>query len=613
MCGIVGYFSVDNYKDEIQTKLDLINSRGPDSRGEVFFNKEDLSVGFGHVRLSILDLSAKGAQPFYSKCGKYCMVYNGEVYNFKQLREKLPNIVFESNSDSEVIIELFAAFGVEAFNMLEGMFALAIYNIETGKCIIARDQLGIKPVYYNVDGGKIAFASELKALFAFKDVVKKPDTKCLTEFFLNGYLYEPDTGFENVYKVKPGQYIELEKNGSELQVSKTQYWTPTHKPNTKKSLDQIVGDAVNSHTVSDVPVGLFYSGGIDSTVILTELNDAISPFIVARNEDSYKESGFVDDSYYADEIAKELKIKLNKIQLDSELKDGDLFTQIEQMCEGLEEPIADFTYISSEILSKKVKEEGYTVMLSGMGADEIFGGYPRYNMVKYEKLYRFFAPIFSATLGKQKKFAKKINRFKSFLSEKEFEMKYTSLIGSFSKDEVKELLGKEENVGNYLKKLKSITSEVANYSPMKKAMYLDWLGFLSHNFIVADKSSMKHSIEIRVPLATKEMYEVVFKGGVKLMTFLRTKLTLRNMLYKVISKKLVDRKKTGFNPPMDDLVRNLGKSKCLSFMEENNLFQFCNRAFIENLLNEHFAEEKNNTFRIFQLLYISLWLKKSYS
>jgi asparagine synthase (glutamine-hydrolysing) len=293
-----------------------------------------------------------------------------------------------------------------------------------------------------------------------------------------------------------------------------QYWTPLNQPSIKgsPSIKNMINKAVIDHTVSDVPVGLFYSGGIDSTLILTELNNKIDPFIVARSKDSYKNSGFVDDSYYADEIAKKLKIKLNKIHLDKELnKESNFLEQIEDIAKGVEEPIADFTFTSTEVLSRKVKEKGYTVMLSGLGADEIFGGYPRYKLVKYSKVFKFIAPIINNTIGKKKSFEKKLDRFNRFFNEKQFELKYTSLIGSFSANEVKKMIPSNVNrVQSYVSKLQQILNETTGLSDMKKAMYLDWLGFLSHNFIVADKSSMRQSVEIRVPLATKDLYEKVF-------------------------------------------------------------------------------------------------------
>lgn len=616
MCGIVGYLSNCGYSDSLEDKLDLIKHRGPDSQGVFVDSSNDLNIGLGHVRLSILDLSEEGSQPFSSKCGRYVMVYNGEIYNFQELKKSITDHEFVSTSDTEVLMELFVRHGVEMLNSLEGIFAVCIYDKQKETSYLIRDQLGIKPLYYYQDNHKLVFASELKALFAFDGIEKKMEKNCLTEFLFNGFIYEPNTGFDKVLKVKPGSYIKIDFKEDRASIESIEYWKPAQKISgvtNQEEVDDLVSKTINDQTVSDVPVGLFYSGGIDSSVILVKLVNKIKSFVVTRKEDVYEGTGMVNDFDYAKKIAKHLKTDLTEVSIENELKTGDDFIKlVDDLTYKVEEPISDFTFVSSELLSREVKNKGYTVMLSGMGADEIFAGYPRYTLVKYEKLIKPIARLMFPVLKKKKSFAKKINRLKSFLDESSFEIKYSNLIGSFSKEEVRYLLGNDYEETKYIKKLEGLLEGYENYSPIKKAMLLDLHGFLSHNFIVADKSSMLQSVELRVPLVSHKYYDLIFSKKIKLMSISKTKIPLRKILYKFLPKDLVDRKKTGFNPPLDDLIRNLGPSKCIDVFEKNQLFKYVNESLVKEIVTDHFEEKGNNTFKIFQLLFISFWIRNNF-
>jgi asparagine synthase (glutamine-hydrolysing) len=615
MCGIVGFVGRSLLDKNLEEQLERIEARGPDAKGTSFAEINNYKIGLGHVRLSIIDLSTNANQPFVSANGRFTIVYNGEVYNYKELRKKLVDFDFRSNSDTEVIIELFAKYGTECLNWLDGIFAFSILDREEQKVFIVRDQLGIKPLYYYNNFTDIYFCSELKGLFSFPEVKKELDENVFTEFFLNGFIYEPNTGFKDVYKVKPGEFVEIDLNKEpKNNTLKTQYWTPLSKTNYSLSnIEALISKTINDQTVSDVPVGLFFSGGIDSSVLLSELNQKLEPFIISRSKQSYEESGFVDDSYYAEKIANQLEIKLNKVELDERLsKMGNLFEQIEIISRGVEEPIADYTYISSLALSKEVREKGFKVMLSGMGADEIFEGYPRYRLIKYESLYRLLVPFIDVVFGRKKSFQKKIDRFKGYFRESDFPLKYSSLIGSFAKEEIQQLLKIEADFDEYSNKLNAILEPIKSRSGLKKAIYLDWLGFLSHNYIVADKSSMAESLEVRVPLSTKDLASVMFQSKRSQLTLFSSKKVLRKMLYKVLPKKLVDRKKTGFNPPMDDLIISAGQKSIFKYLEDSGIFTYLNEVTIQSLLDRHFSKEGNYTFKIFQVLFIASWYKQNF-
>jgi asparagine synthase (glutamine-hydrolysing) len=249
------------------------------------------------------------------------------------------------------------------------------------------------------------------------------------------------------------------------------------------------------------------------------------------------------------------------------------------------------------------------VVLTGEGADEIFGGYPRYQLVAYEKLFARIRFILEPILRHQSAFSKKIERFKSFFREPDFTMKYTSLIGYFSCSEIQNMLIDRYSF-NFVDKLKSILNSSSQLSLLKKAMVLDLYGFLAHNFTVADRSSMQQSLELRVPLATKNLFEITFKmDDHDLLDLLHLKKPLKRILYKYLPKSIVDRKKTGFNAPLDNILYHTGPDRLLNTFKCNGLFDVIKKDACKTLINDHFDNRHNNTYKLFQLLSFSFWYR----
>ncbi|WP_452598274.1 asparagine synthase (glutamine-hydrolyzing) [Pontimicrobium sp. MEBiC01747] len=616
MCGIVGYISKAGYRDTLEDKLEAIKHRGPDGKGLYESFNETCNVGLGHVRLSIIDLSEKANQPFYSNCNKYVIIFNGEIYNYKKLKDKyLKDVVFKTESDTEVLLQLYILKGKAILNELNGMFAFAIYNVDDESLFIARDQLGIKPLYYYYDKDKFIFSSEIKALWKFAGVKKEIDESSYTEFLLNGFLYEPDTGFKNINKLELGSSITINDT---FNILIEKYWdlncNEKNIANPTETFNLKIKDSIEEHLESDVPVGLFFSGGVDSTIILNKVKDTIQPIVVKSSQEDSKDSGQTNDYFYAKKVANSLNVELETIELDEEIKNTDDFLkQIDFLSKATEEPISDYTFISSQIISKRSKETGYTVMLSGMGADEIFGGYPRYKMVKYDKLFGVINKLVPDILLKRKSFEKKIQRFKTYFNYKEFGLKYASLVGYFSLKELDDLILDKADASAYLTKTNKYLENVPNASKLKKAMYLDLYGFLSHNFLVADKSSMLESLELRVPLATKDLMEQTFNiKSSALLKFNDTKIILKKLLLKAgFAKDIIYRKKAGFNPPLDNLIKNLGIQKIRKVLETNGFFKSFNIKSVDIILENHFNGKENNTYKIFQLLYLSFWIKNN--
>ena len=603
MCGIIGGIGEDLHSDLFYSGLNVMKYRGPDAQNVL----DHKNVYLGHNRLSIIDLNIESNQPFV--IDDYILVFNGEIYNYLDLKEHLSNlgVSFVTKSDTEVLLRWLIEFGIDRISEVEGMFAFAFLDKKNETLTLCRDCLGIKPLYTCLNDNKLFFASEIKAIHEMEPKSKKIDEDLISEYLLNGFIYEPETGFEKIHKVQPGTYEIYNFEAKILRKSK--YWdlnelTTNFKKST--SIYKAIKKSISSHLISDVPVGLFFSGGVDSTILLTETKSAITPITIKSDEDDYKEAGMTSDFQYAKMISEILSTPCDSVSLKSNTS---FLEKIDIVAKGNEELVADFTYISSLSLSMASKKEGYTVMLSGMGADEIFAGYPRYRLVRYEKIFKLANP-FIKLLGKHKSFSKKVDRFRTFFKEKNFISKYTALVGYFSESDVRELTGSDQGVTRYHNKLNELIQSINTSSNLKKAMYLDLHGYLSHNFMVSDKSSMKASIEVRVPLATKSLFERTWLMKDNQLINLRfTKIPLRRFLKDVIPKKIINRRKAGFNSPIDNEIKKLGFEKIISILKANGLFSFLNESIAVKLVDEHFAGSKNNTYKIYQLLHLSFWLK----
>ena len=613
MCGIVGY--VSNKKLSLDNNLSIMKHRGPDASGKNYYQSNDKYIGLGHVRLSIIDLDSHSNQPF-EYLDRYIMVFNGEIYNYIEIKKELVenNYTFSTASDTEVLIAAYDHYKENVFDYLDGMFAFCIYDKVENKLICARDHVGIKPLYYyyNQENNELYFASELKSLFVFKEVPKKISQNAICEFLFNGWLYEPDTGFENVFKVMPGGYVEYNLNTFEIK-SKIYFDVVKEKKildNIKeKNIENLIDNSIGIQCRSDVPLGVFFSGGVDSTIIVSKI-DKVACLTAKYDEDDIEDSGIGNDYLYSKKVAKELNFDLTPIMLKEEDFSIDI---IKNIVKHTEEPIADFTYHISERISFKAREAGYKVMLSGMGADEIFGGYPRYKVVKYKVLFSLVAFAirpFNRIVKKFKSLAKKVDRFYSFVEEKDFVFAYSSLIGSFSKKEIKKLIRDDNKIQIYHNKISTYLSRVKDKSDFKKAFYLDLYGFLTHNFIVTDKSSMQASIELRVPLINKYLLIKNFhEEDNNLLDFWTSKKELKNILRKILPGKIIDRRKTGFNPPMDKLINNIGKEKIIDIISSGSLKNHINIEYIYDLIEEHFAAKNNNTYKLWLMLYLNYWIE----
>jgi asparagine synthase (glutamine-hydrolysing) len=510
------------------------------------------------------------------------------------------------------LIAAYDFYGMYVFDQLDGMFAFAIFDKSKGQVVIARDHLGIKPLYYYKNGSQFYFSSEIKALFTFDSVPKVISVDGITEFLFNGWLYEPDTGYEDILKVMPGEsiiydlknniiksdiYFDVARKGINNAVSKN------------KTIDELINKSLKIQCRSDVPLGVFFSGGVDSSVIVSKINNTICLTAKYEKEDT-DASGMGNDYEYSKKIADIIHLKLSPIELGPAEYS---INEIKRIVSLNEELISDFTFQISEKLALSSKNRGFKVMLSGMGADELFGGYPRYKLVKYKFIYSLVGMItyiLNPILMKIPTINKKLDRFHSFLLEPDFVYAYSNLVGYFNKNEIKDLVTQKDSIKKYHLKISTFLKKVSTESDFKKAFYLDLYGFLSHNFMVADKASMQASIELRVPLVNKFiLVKNYYEQESNLLTFFSLKKQLKKILYNIIPKSIVNRKKTGFNPPLDPIINSFDCDTLQNIFVKGSLSKYLHLKPIMTLVDEHFNNRKNNTYKIWQLLYLNYWLE----
>jgi asparagine synthase (glutamine-hydrolysing) len=608
MCGITG--AVSKYEVNISHMLACIKHRGPD--GEGFFiergvNKSAYNIFMGHRRLSIIDLTDCASQPFSSIDDSIVIVFNGEIYNYQVLRKQyLDGAKFKSSSDTEVIIELYKRYGTISFGWLSGMFAFVIYDKLAGKILMARDGLGIKPLYYFTNKDCLYFGSEIRTLRDNQEVNCSISKNAITEFFLNGFIYEPHTGFKHIHKVFPGSFIEV-TIGVELEFSSGQFWKPGENLGTAQDLNVAIREEYQKHLVADVPIGLFYSGGVDSTVLLALSDDSVASYFIENKKESAK-----GDRYYAPIIAKKLGKKYNVIKISEEENTKEAYlAAINHVAKNSEELIADYTFIVSETISQEAKRKGLKVMLSGMGGDEVFLGYPRYKLIRFRTLYYLLYKIGAPFIARSRSFQKKFDRLKCFFESKSFTLQYSNLVGYFNEHELKNLLvGHDDlSVKKFEQKMNRLISPYKHLEEIKQAQIMDLYGFLSHNFSVADKSSMQAGVEIRVPLATTQLYDIALSRNIdELLSFREQKKPLLRLLDKYISKDHFKRSKQGFNPDLKLIIDSIGQEDLKELLCTGTITEILAKDYVYTLITNHFSGRNNNTYKLYQLLYFKFWI-----
>ncbi len=560
MCGITGFISLQNKieKKTLQEATTLIQHRGPDAEG--FYFSPDQKVGLGHRRLSILDLSESANQPMFSKDGRYCIVYNGEVYNFNELKQELlcKGSSLTTTSDTEVIIELFAQKGVGCFEKLNGIFAFAIYDIELKILTLCRDHAGIKPLFYYYDEQQFIFASEIKAIKHLVSGKLSINQKAIPYFFHLGFIPQPLTIYEHTYKFSSGHYVQINViNSSFSNIDKqiTPFWkiedkitasTQKNKNEAKLQLKELLMDSVQKQMISDVPLGTFLSGGIDSSLVT-----ALATKVTAGSKVNTFSMAIADGKYNEAKYAKAVASYLGTNHHELEVREKDIIELVETLMSVYDEPFADSSAFPTMIVSRLAREY-VTVTLSGDGGDELFHGYQMYKWatrLTYPGVSAIKKIAYSSTRLMESRYQRIGNMFAFDGKTPETSHVFSQEQYYFSKKELPDLLMNPFFNFNEINAVKKLSRKL---TPAEQQSLWDFNYYLKDDLLAkVDRASMKYSLETRVPLLDFRIIEFAYNlhpdlkihNGVK-------KYLLKEVLYEFVPEELFNRPKWGFSIPL---------------------------------------------------------------
>ncbi len=614
MCGIVGFTNnVNDAGKVIGEMMDLIKHRGPDAEGKYV----DESIALGHRRLSIIDVSSTGDQPIFNEDGSKVIIFNGEIYNYRSIRERLVDAghVFKTNTDTEVLIHGYEEYGEKLLNMLRGMFAFVIWDKEKKELFGARDFFGIKPMYYAKMGGTFMFGSEIKSFLAHPAFKKELNTAALENYLTFQYSPTQETFFKNVYKLLPAHYFRMKDGKVEIR----RYWDVRFDADEKPDLDEWVKrisetfhDSVEAHKIADVEVGSFLSSGVDSSYVAA-VADVDKTFTVGFGTDEkYNEIGY----------AKEFSAAIGKENTSKVISAEEYWDSLSKIQYHMDEPLADpaavALYFVCNIASEKLK-----VVLSGEGADEIFGGYNVYSDPDgtfYDKLPRGL----KRGIGK---LAAKLpaHRGVNFFVRKgrDVEERFIGNAYMFTPEERKALLKIQTGAPSPMAITMPYYKKVADKDDVTKMQYLDLHLWMAGDILLkADKMSMANSLELRVPFLDKKVmalaekiptkYRVTHSSGTEETRYI-TKYAMRLAAKQDTppqTAKTAAKKKLGFPVPIRVWLKEDKYYRIVrEAFESEAAQQFFNTAPLVKLLDDHRSGKADNSRKIWTVFIFLVWYK----
>lgn len=642
MCGICG--KIEREGKEIRSELisrmnSALSHRGPDDEGMHIENpsqaldKKSFSIGLGHKRLSIIDLSKSGRQPMSNESQTIWMVFNGEIYNHQSLRKELENVGhrFVSRTDCEIIVHLYEEAGVAGVEKLNGMFAFALWDSQKGLLLLCRDRLGIKPLYYSSNGSSLTFASEIKSILADNEVSKEIDWNALNLYLTFNYIPAPYTIFKNIKKLNPGCYLLVDKRGLEIK----KYWDIEKadvKETKEKSLDSykkdlydLLEDAVRLQLIADVPLGAFLSGGVDSSIIVGLMSRA-SPLPVKTYTIGYKGMPLFDETGYARQVSQFHHTDHHEIILTSR----DVLNTIPEVLSSFDEPFADSSAIPTYIISRETKKH-VKVALSGDGADEVFAGYRMYQGEYWYSRYRllprvlrrkFIEPLLRSLPDSRDKYLLDcIRRIKKFAAaaKDNFEQRFFALNEIFSKELREGLFDKTTITAGKMdldlgadiifKMINSFEGDKIN-----RMLYVDLKNSLPNDMLTkVDLMSMKNSLEVRVPFLDHRVVEFVSQipGDLKLRGK-KGKYILLETFKDLLPPAVHNRPKWGFEIPISQWLKSDLKFLIDEFLfrkkiEKQGIFNF---DLIEKLVASLFMNRSDTSWLLWNLIVFEAWHSK---
>ncbi len=630
MCGITGVVAFTkegtNYLDKVKRSCDTLAKRGPDAEGIYHHNQ----VALGHRRLSIIDTTTAANQPFTDHTGRYTIIFNGEFFNFKEHREALINagVPLRTHSDTEVLLNLFIKEGAACLNKVNGFFSFAIYDKEEEKLFIARDRIGVKPLLIYQDADKLLFASEMKAIMAY-GITKEIDFTSLYIYLQLNYIPAPHSILKNVRKLLPGHYIEVH-NGI---VKDVEYYKipfdskETIKPfnehsynKQKNHLRDLLEESVSKRMVSDVPLGAFLSGGVDSTIIVSiasKLVPSLKTFCIGFNGDKK-----FDESKDAEAVAKMHKTDHTTFHLSND----DLLGSLHDMLDYIDEPFADSSAIAVNILSKYTREH-IKVALSGDGADELFAGYNKHRAEwhirnnGYLSLLKYIEPLLRIlpksrhtntgnTIRQMHRFAQGVKYSRA--------VRYWLWCTITNEKEAYNLVNKEHDTGHSLVRTLNYINQINNNtgnSDLNDVLYSDVHLILPNDMLTkVDMNSMAHGLEVRNPFLDYKVVEYAFQipSDYKIDKHASKKI-LKDAFIDAFPKEILNKKKQGFEVPMlrwiqNDLKTLIDELLNDDFIIEQNIF---NPSEIKRLKQKIYSNDPGEVHaQIWGLIVFQYWWKK---
>lgn len=602
MCGICGFTGmIEERENTILKMTEVITHRGPDSNG--FFSDDYISMGFR--RLSIIDLE-DGDQPIENEDGTLVLTFNGEIYNYKQLKAELEGYghKFSTSTDSEVLLHAFEQWEEEMFEHLRGMFGFAIYNKETKALFLARDFFGIKPLHYTVIGDNLVYGSEIKSILEHPDFVKEFNEKALDHYLSFQYCPQPMTFFKNVYCLLPGHFMWFRDGVVETQ----RYFEAKFKPDEDMTEDEAVDkieavfeNSVNAHKIADVEVGCFLSSGVDSSYVSTYFKDQKTFTVGFDFGERYNEIS------WAENLSKELGVEHHTKLISSE----EFWAAVPKVQYHMDQPLADPSCIALYFVAK-LASEYVKVVLSGEGADELFGGYTCYNDPRVFKVYQKIVPycIRRAIGAVCKKLPDIKGRDYLIRATHPLEKRFIGNAYMYDQKEKKTILKDSTLATDPSKVVRRHYTRARRYDDVTKMQYLDinmWM--VGDILLKADRMSMANSLELRVPFLDKE----VFKVASTIPTNLRvnkhnTKYAMRQAALRHLPQATAEKEKLGFPVPTRVWLRDEHYYSVVRTMFTSPTAEkFFNTNVLIDYLDEHFIEKEDNSRKIWTIYVFLVW------
>jgi asparagine synthase (glutamine-hydrolysing) len=630
VCGIAGCYQQADGQKLADIMIDRIKHRGPDARGSWSHEDDRVAVQLGHRRLSIIDLSAAADQPL-SKNG-LTLVYNGELYNYRALRAELASrgVGFITSSDTEVVLEAWRAWGPRALGRFRGMFAFALLDERTGELILARDPLGIKPLYYRLRDGGVVFASELKALVAAIGSELRVEPGALVASMLYYWLPEERCAIDGVRKLPPGSWARCDPGGT---VSVRHYWRVADvaaeaAAGPPADLRAVIEESVAAHLVADVPLSSFLSGGLDSsivTVLAHKADAAIDAYTIAFRPEDQRLEAMPDDAAYARKVAARYGIGLHEIEISPDIVD-----LLPRIVDVLDEPIGDPAAINTLLMCEAARERGVKVILSGMGADELFGGYRKHLACLLASRYRELPaglralarsaigtlPVSAGDRGlRYVRWAKRFLTFAELPEEPRFRRSYTlydpAELATLISPDLAGYVGQLVEEHSDLYHDNSLRDEVNRMCLADARMFLPGL-----NLAYTDRASMAASVEVRVPFVDPVVARAAFSiAGSDKIRRRQGKLALKQAAEAWLPREIVHRPKASFSAPLRAWVRGDLQELIRDVLVGGELAEsgFIRRDALTGLIADDLAGREDRSKQIWQLLTLELWYRHAQS